>query len=322
MDERQLQSLPRLSVTLRTFFEVDPPDWSVVLDRAQMFEAAGIDRLVVSDHVVFGDHLEEYARPELGGREGGRQPTGPQGRWLEPLTVLAMVAARTSKIRLGTSILLAALRRPVVLAKTVATVDVLSGGRLDLGVGVGWQRAEYEAAGLEFGDRGRLLDTALAQCTALWAPDPTPVPTPVPTLVHDGVPNADGSGVVHQWPKPVQQGGPGGATGVPLWISGRSTNPKVIARIQRFGAGWIPWGDDAEDPVPGLYKIRGALQAVGRSAEGFEVTAALPDTRSEFRRLVEAGVTDFRLSRPAADEAGLGDQVEKFRSWRRDVECA
>lgn len=104
-----------------------------------------------------------------------------------------------------------------------------------------------------------------------------------------------------------------------LWISGRSTNPKVIAqsgdsgRVHSIGV----MTPRTRSPI---YKIRGALQAVGRSAEGFEVTAALPDTRSEFRRLVEAGVTDFTLS-AAADEAGLGDQVEKFRSWR-DVECA
>src|SRR5207247_2385322 len=102
------------------------------------------------------------------GQEGGRQPTGPDGHWLEPLTVLSMVAAVTSRVRLATGILIAALRRPVVLAKTTATLDVLSGGRLDLGVGVGWQREEYEAAGLDFHDRGRLLDHTLAVCQTLW----------------------------------------------------------------------------------------------------------------------------------------------------------
>ena len=71
-------------------------------------------------------------------------------------------------MRLATGILLAALRRPVVLAKSAATLDVLSGGRLDLGVGVGWQREEYEAAGLDFDGRGRLLDHTLEVCTELW----------------------------------------------------------------------------------------------------------------------------------------------------------
>ena len=108
----------------------------------------------MSDHVVFGERLEEYGRPEIGGQAGGKQPTGPDGHWLEPLTTLSVLAGMTSRIRLGTNILVAALRRPAVLAKSTATLDVLSGGRLDLGVGVGWQREEYEAAGLDFDGRG------------------------------------------------------------------------------------------------------------------------------------------------------------------------
>ena len=123
---------------------------------------------MVSDHVVFGEDLGAYGDPAVGGTTGGRQPTGPDGEWLEPLTVLSFVAARTSQIRLGTNILLAALRRPVVLAKTLATLDVLSGGRVDLGVGVGWQREEYDAAGLDFDERGRLLDDTLETCRSLW----------------------------------------------------------------------------------------------------------------------------------------------------------
>ena len=127
-----------------------PADWRYLVDRAQAAEEAGIDRVVVSDHVVFGEDLEAYGKPELGGIAGGRQPTGPDGCWLEPLTSLAVIAGATTTVRLGTGVLLAALRRPAVLAKTAATLDVLSGGRLDLGVGIGWQREEYEAAGLDF----------------------------------------------------------------------------------------------------------------------------------------------------------------------------
>src|SRR5205085_519173 len=79
---------------------------------ARAADEAGIDRVVVSDHVVFGEDLEAYARPEAGGVDGGKQPTGPDGHWLEPITVLTTVAARTTRVRLGTYVLLAALRRP------------------------------------------------------------------------------------------------------------------------------------------------------------------------------------------------------------------
>ncbi len=159
---------PLLSVALVNFRSHDPADWRFLVERAVAAEQAGVDGVVVSDHVVMGEHLEAYGRPELGGMDGGRQPTGPDGHWLEPLTSLGVIAGATSAVRLGTGILLAALRRPAVLAKTAATLDVLSGGRLDLGVGVGWQREEYEAAGLDFGRRGRLLDHTLEVCQRLW----------------------------------------------------------------------------------------------------------------------------------------------------------
>ena len=84
------------------------------------------------------------------------------------MTSLAVIAGATTTVRLATGVLLAALRRPAVLAKTAATLDVLSGGRLDLGVGIGWQREEYEAAGLDFAVAGRLLDHTLEVCQLLW----------------------------------------------------------------------------------------------------------------------------------------------------------
>ena len=138
----------QLSIGVTSFAAEDPGTWQPLFDAARVADEAGVDRLVVSDHVVFGERLEEYGRPEIGGQAGGKQPTGPDGHWLEPLTTLSVLAGMTSRIRLGTNILVAALRRPAVLAKSTATLDVLSGGRLDLGVGVGWQREEYDAAGL------------------------------------------------------------------------------------------------------------------------------------------------------------------------------
>ena len=215
-------------------------------------DAAGVDRVVVSDHVVFGENLDAYADPSIGGQAGGRQPTGPDGSWLEPLTVLTAIAATTTRIRLGTAILLAALRRPAVLAKQLATLDVLSDGRVDLGVGVGWQREEYEAAGLSFEDRGRLLDHTLEVCQTLWTQQRASYQSA--ELTFDGI---------HQMPKPVQPGG------VPLWISG-TVNNAVARRIARFGSGWIPWGPAYAD-IPGAIaamkdKVRRVRRRSHRSA--------------------------------------------------------
>src|SRR5947199_269631 len=190
--------MPALSIMLRSYSPADPgpAGWRGLFDRAQAAEDAGVDRLFVSDHVVFGEHMDAYANPEIGGQEGGRQPTGPDGHWLEPLTVLTALSSVTSRVRLATGILLAALRRPVVLAKTAATIDALSGGRLDLGVGVGWQREEYDAAGLDFERRGALLDHTLTVCQTLWRDSPARLDSE--ELTFEGI---------HQMPHPVQPGG-------------------------------------------------------------------------------------------------------------------
>jgi probable F420-dependent oxidoreductase len=296
---------PQLSIMLRTYAAEDPGTWQPVLDVARAADAAGVDRVVVSDHVVFGEHLEAYGRPETGGVEGGKQPTGPDGHWLEPLTALSVLCGMTSRVRLGTNILIAALRRPVVLAKAAATLDVLSGGRLDLGVGIGWQREEYEAAGLDFGARGQQLDLTLEVCQTLWRQPRAKVD--LPGLAFDGI---------HLMPKPRQRGG------VPIWVSGR-LNERVARRLARFGSGWIPWGEDADDLAGSVPRMREAVAAAGGDGDALQVAGTLPTVRREDRStdldatmervlpLVEAGVTDFRAHVPVP--SGYEAAVDSLR---------
>ena len=280
---------PQLSIMLRTYAAEDPGTWQPVLDTARAADAAGVDRVLVSDHVVFGEHMDAYGRPESGGVAGGKQPTGPDGHWLEPLTTLSVVCGVTSRVRLGTNILIAALRRPVVLAKAAATLDVLSGGRLDLGVGIGWQREEYEAAGLDFGNRGRQLDLTLEVCQRLWR-------EPRAKVELDGL----AFEAIHMMPKPRQPGG------VPIWVSGR-VNERVARRVARFGSGWIPWGEDADDPAASIPRMRDAVASAGGNADALQVAGNLPVVRRDDRsidpeptmanvpQLVAAGVTDLRV---------------------------
>ena len=216
-------------------------------------DAVGVDRVVVSDHLVFGENLDAYSDPAIGGTKGGRQPTGPDGNWMEPLVFLTAVAATTTRIRLGTAILLAALRRPAVLAKQLATMDVLSGGRVDLGVGVGWQREEYEAVGLAFEDRGRLLDHTLEVCQLLWTQQRAVYDSP--ELTFDGI---------HQMPKPLQPGG------IPVWISG-TVNKRVARRLSRFGTRWIPWGRDIVNLEESVPAMKQAIADVGGDPSDLEV---------------------------------------------------
>jgi probable F420-dependent oxidoreductase len=309
---------PALSIQPWNFAAKDPGvgGWKPVLDQARAADAAGIDRLVVSDHVILGENLEAYADPEAGGMEGGQQPTGPDGHWLDPLTVLSMWAAITTQTRLMTGILIAALRRPATLAKQAATLDVLSEGRLDLGVGVGWQCEEYEANGVPHAHRGARLDQTLDICQTLWREQSASYASDAPSFQVSFE-------KIHCNPKPLQSGG------VPLWISG-TLNENVLRRIVRFGSGWIPWGSDAMNPAAGLGRIREQLEAAGRSPKDFQVTSYLPIVQREggaidldatmaaVPGMVEAGITDLRatLDLPQEFQAVmdfLSPIVEAFR---------
>lgn len=273
---------PTLTLGLLNF---DPSPSLASLDRwiegATSAEAAGIDRLVVVDHVVMGNQLDAY--------DGGTFPTGPDGSWVEPLTLLGVIAGVTKSIRLSTGILIAGLRPAVLLAKTAATLDVASNGRLDLGVGVGWQKEEYEAEGLDFAKRGQILDDTLGACEVLWRDSPATYASPTisfgPTWCH---------------PTPIQVGG------IPFWIAGRISS-KTVARMVRFGSGWIPWGDYQRDVAKGIDLLKGPFEEAGRDLADFGIRGNLVlrfddknrlDLNATFEpvgALLEAGVNDFGI---------------------------
>jgi probable F420-dependent oxidoreductase len=302
----------QLSIGIPSFSAEAPANWDHLTDWAQLLESAGFDRVLVSEHIAFGMNMDAYADPKAGGTEGGRQPTGPDGHWLEPLTVLTYLAARTERIRLGTNILLAPLRPAAVLAKTLATMDVLSAGRIDLGVGVGWQREEYEVAGIDFDSRGAILDQTLEVCRRLWRENEVSYASPGLTFDR-----------IHQMPKPLQAGG------VPIWVSG-TVNRAVARRLARFGKYWIPWGPDARDIAAGIERMRAAVERVGGDPHGFGVTGSLrvkagadgrPDlaaVASAAAALAGVGVTDLRMTHwplPAENrERDIPALVEAVRS--------
>jgi probable F420-dependent oxidoreductase len=296
---------PQLSVTVQAFSPEEPGSWQPLVDRVRAAERAGVDRVALAgEHVAFGERLDEYARPELGGRAGAAQPTGPDGHYLEPMVLMSFLCANTSRVRFSTLIMLAALRRPIVLAKEAATLDVLSGGRIDLGVGVGWQREEYEAAGLDFAARGRLLDHALEVCQALWREPRATYSSPELSFE-----------AIHMMPKPTDP------DGVPIWVSG-TVNPRAMRRLARFGTGWIPWADafyTVEGLLESLPRMRDAVSGYGRDPAGLQVSTRLPlvpgddgapaigPTMDGVAPLVAAGVTDFYAVLPIPAEAGAAE---------------
>ena len=281
-------------------------DWHRFTELGRAAEDAGVDRIVVVDHVVMGPHTEKYV--------WGKFPVPPDAPWFEPLTMLTAVAAVTTRLRLATGILIAPLRPAALLAKQVATLDQISGGRVDLGVGTGWQREEYEAQGADFDRRGQLLTDTLGAMQALWRD--TPAAYRSPSLSFSDI---------YCEPKPLQPGG------VPIWIAG-TLHPRNVERVVRFGAGWIPiMGENVDGIGAGAKTLRAACSAAGRDGDALQIHAPIriatgDDGRPDLARsmesvpeLVNAGATDIAVTlrafaRDVADApAAMTEVVRRFR---------
>jgi probable F420-dependent oxidoreductase len=299
-------SRPSLTVGLANYGSTFAPgEWHRFVDLGRAAEDAGIDRIVVVDHVVMGPHTENY--------QWGRFPVPPEAPWFEPLTVLAAIAAVTARVRLATGILIAPLRPAALLAKQTATLDQLSQGRLDLGVGTGWQREEYDALGLPFERRGQLLTDTLRALRILWRD--TPADFTSPTLSFRDV---------YCEPKPWQSGG------VPLWIAG-TLHERNLQRVVELGDAWIPiMGESIEGVAAGAKAIRDGWAVAGRDPSRLQVQAPVryvagPDGRPDLARslatipeLLAAGATDIIVTLrafahvPADAPAILGELARRF----------
>ncbi len=185
-----------------------------VITFARRMEALGYDSLWASDHVVI-PHRMTTPYPYS---PTGKFPLAPEVPFLEPLTTLALVAGVTERVRLGTSILVLPHRNPVLAAKMAATIDHLSGGRLVLGVGVGWMREEIELLGGNFDRRGAWSDEALTVMRACWRD--------ARTEHHGEFFSFDGIGV---FPKPTRGD-------IPILIGGHT--PRALRRVVELGDGW------------------------------------------------------------------------------------
>jgi probable F420-dependent oxidoreductase len=246
-------------------------DAHALVDLASRAEALGFDSVWVHDHVFNVAHVLE--------RIGDRP-------YYEPLTLLAYVAARTSRVRLGTSVLVLPYHHPVRLAKTAATLDVLSGGRLVLGVGVGAIEQEMQAMGTPFKERGAFTDESIAVMRTLWTQER-------PTFAgrytqFAGMPFS---------PKPLQK------PSIPVVIGGVSR--AAIRRAARVGDGWQPLGLSPEALGRGIALLREEAQACGRDAAAIPVSLALSITASTPRRFA-LGTERTEIVRNAKAFARLG----------------
>ncbi len=214
---------------------------------ARAGEELGYDALFTGDHILVPRNI---ASP-YPYTEGGEFPGSPSGESMEQLTLLAFLAGQTSRIRLVTSVIIVPHRNPLVAAKALATLDVLSGGRLVVGVGVGWMREEFEALGLPpFEERGAVTDEYIRAFKELWTSDD---------------PHFEGKYVsfdnISFLPKPVQKPHP------PIWVGGESR--PALRRTAELADGWYPLGSNPTFPMGTPEQLAAGLERLASYARRF-----------------------------------------------------
>lgn len=228
---------------------------------AEAAERLGFGLVAVNDHIVVpGDIHSRYPYSA-----SGEWPGRAVGECLDQISALAFLAARTSKVRLLTSVMVLPHRSPVLAAKMLATLDVLSNGRLTLGCGVGWLEEELTAIGAPpFAERGRVSDEYLTVFKDLWTSE-------APAYQGDYVQYAD----ISFLPKPVQKPHP------PIWIGGESG--RALRRVVEFGDGWYPAGNNPRHPLTsaarygdGVAALREKAEAAGRDPASLDLGYMTP----------------------------------------------
>ncbi|MXX32069.1 MAG: LLM class F420-dependent oxidoreductase [Chloroflexi bacterium] len=268
----------KLTVEFPSVIHRDGPDEIARL--ATAIEEIGYDEIDIFDHVINGYPIE------------GRAPAPYPANMplLEALVTLGYIAAVTEHVGLGTEVLVLPQRQPVLAAKQFSTIDTLSGGRLRVGVGVGWQESEYDALGMDFHTRGRAMDEAIALMQACWRDE---------TIDFAG--DHFGAESMAMEPKPPQGGG------IPLWIGGGSK--AALRRAGRVGDGWMASGMLGSQGADAIAEVKREAEQAGRDPDalGFQCQLATPpragdpSTREYWARTAEVAATAA-----AAQEAGFG----------------
>ena len=282
---------------------------------AQRAEDLGFDHVWVSDHVILPrsvDSFYPYA-------SDGVATFLPDEPYYEPLAALNFLAGCTQRVRLGTHVLILPYRNPVLTAKMIATLDVLSGGRVILGAGVGWMEEEFQALGLDtYKQRGAVTDEFIELYKELWTKDE-------PSF-HGEHYQISGSGFA---PKPVQKPHP------PIWIGGH-TGP-AIRRAAKYGDGWMPIGLrppailDPEELGGMIARLRRLTVRAGRPEDAVELTFStdirfndaagasrpmlhgLPEQiAADLRQYQDLGVSNFILGFASDSVAEAQENMERF----------
>jgi len=258
-------------------------DLGAMVEMAVQAEQAGIDAVMLSEHVALGrdsgaagemQNPRDYAAP-------GNQ--SPAYAWPNSVVMMSAIAQATSKIRIVAGAIIAPLRHPLLLAKELGTLDLLSGGRLVVLPTVSWSRDEYDALGVPFGERGKILDEQLEVLAKAWGPFP---------ISHAG----QYFSFDDVWLEP----GAYTSEGPPLWFGGQGMHPPLVRRIARYGKGLNPFGSLTSDD---LAMLADGMRAAGRDISELELVGGI---RGTFRSATDvADLSEALESLPGQLERGF-----------------
>jgi probable F420-dependent oxidoreductase len=269
---------------------------------AQRAEDLGYDHIWVSDHIVLPKKVDSFYPYAADGVATFR----PDEPYFEPLAALNFIAGCTQRIRLGTHVLIIPYRNPVLTAKMLSTLDVLSGGRVILGAGVGWMEEEFQAMGLDtFKERGAVTDEYLELYKELWTKD-----------------NPSFQGKYYQIsdsgfaPKPVQK------PHIPIWIGGH-TGP-AIRRAAKYGDGWMPIGLrppailDPEELGGKIARLRKLTVEAGRPEDAvaltFSTSVVFNDATASSREMMQGQPEQIAADLRQYQDIGVSNFIVNFQS--------
>jgi probable F420-dependent oxidoreductase len=262
---------------------------------AMAAESAGFARLWCGEHVIMVDApASRYPYSD-----DGRIAVQPDADWLDPLLALSFLAGATRSIRLATGILLLPEHNPLLVAKQAATLDLISGGRFDLGVGIGWSAEEFAALGVPFALRGERTEEYVAAMRRLWSADPA--------TFHGKFVNFD---AVRVNPKPVRD------RRIPVIFGG--TTDTALRRVAALGDGWYGFNLRVADVAGRIGVLAGACRREGRDLAGLSIAVSLRDgDPTRLAELAVAGVTELVLvgEPPGDPEAAAAWVRELAAQW-------
>ena len=243
------------------------------IDATMAAEELGYESVWLPEHLMFTRQMSRSPHPGE-----THPPVPPDVPIFDAFAYLGFLAGRTERVRLGTHVYNIGLRHPFTTARGVQTVDVLSGGRFEFGIGASWLEEEWKATQLDFETRGRRVDEAVEVCKRLWAEE---------TVTHHGEFFSFDEAVFE--PKPVQKPWP------PILVGGESK--AALRRAARLGDGWIGMAHTFDSAQSQIALLRSYLEAHGRSADGFQIVLGGPVTsRADVAQWEALGVTRLMVS--------------------------